>query len=263
METTGENLFQVKRERSYISCLVKGIPYGFKHLGLLIRYIWPSLLAATLLPFPFLIFFLAQVYAILRKWVELGYLPQVTLKDLWPDVKQVALRSVVVWLLSVAVWLLIAVMLALTVSLGLHPGWCFLFFFVLLTLMVLFGPVVMQISYSDRNFPDCLRTGLSMGLHNWGRLFAFYLLGGIILAIIAFIGSIPYAVLLGAGFQAYGEMQMGGTLDLPTLFPLLVFLAQVIMMVVVLVGTLVFSFSDCLMWGSLVKEVPAETEVDG
>jgi len=44
METTGENLFQVKKERSYISCLVKGCSYGFKHLGLLLRYIWPSML---------------------------------------------------------------------------------------------------------------------------------------------------------------------------------------------------------------------------
>ena len=61
METTGENLFQVKKERSYISCLVNGCSYGFKHLGLLLHYIWPSVLLTCVLPIPFVFLFAAHI----------------------------------------------------------------------------------------------------------------------------------------------------------------------------------------------------------
>ena len=112
METTGENLFQVKKERSYISCLVNGCSYGFRHLGMLLRYMWPSLVLSTVLPIPFVFFFAAQVDAILRKWIELGYLPNVTLKVMRRDVEKCANRSAlkvliyIIWLLVVFVFLL-------------------------------------------------------------------------------------------------------------------------------------------------------------
>ena len=111
METTGENLFQVKKERSYISCLVNGCSYGFRHLGMLLRYMWPSLVLSTVLPIPFVFFFAAQVDAILRKWIELGYLPNVTLKVMRRDVEKCANRSAlkvliyIIWLLVVFVFL--------------------------------------------------------------------------------------------------------------------------------------------------------------
>ena len=95
METTGENLFQVKKERSYISCLVKGCGCGFKNLGILLRYIWPSLVLAVILPIPFVFFFAAQMDAMLRKWIELGYVPNVKLKTMRRDIEKCANRSAV------------------------------------------------------------------------------------------------------------------------------------------------------------------------
>ena len=131
MESSGENLFQVKKERSYISCLVNGCSYGFKHLGMLLRYIWPSLALAIVLPIPFLFFFAAQTDAVLRKWIELGYLPNVTMKAMRRDIEKCANRSVIAVLLSFLMFVLAAVgvaSLVLPIILGWKYLWSILIF---------------------------------------------------------------------------------------------------------------------------------------
>ena len=92
METIGDNLIQVKKERSYISCLVNGWSYGFKHLGMLLRYMWPSIVMSMLLPFT-IFFFYIQLDALLHKWIELGYLPNATLKSMRQEMQKCAPRT--------------------------------------------------------------------------------------------------------------------------------------------------------------------------
>ena len=262
METTGENFFQVKKERSYISCLVNGCSYGFRHLGMLLRYIWPSLVLTMVLPIPFVFLFVAQVDAILRKWIELGYLPNVTLKVMRRDVEKCANRSALKVLIYI-IWLLVVLLfLFLPVLFGIRIWWGLIASFVAWLLLLPLSFVIMQISYSNITISACFKDGLKTACRNYGKLFAFEFLSNLLIFIIALLGSIPCQIIFAAGLQAYRGMQIGDVLDLPVLFPLYVALSVFILEAVFLITAIVFSFSRFLMWGSLVNEVPTESKAD-
>ena len=265
METTGENLFQVKKERSYISCLVNGCSYGFRHLGLLLRYIWPGLLLTAVLPLPFIFLFTAQNDAALRKWTELGYLPHMTIKSMRREIGQCANRSAMSVLIDIFLLGFVISgcgLFVMSVIPGISYWWSIIVLLSVFILSIPLNVVEMQISFSNLPIGECFRSGFRIAFRNFGKLFAFsflyILLGGTIVA----LGSAPFQVLYAAGIQAYLGWQMGDGWNLPLLFPLYFLLAVWIMYVVILTVSLVFSFGRCLMWGSLVNEVPAETEAD-
>jgi len=263
METTGENLFQIKKERSYISCILKGNSYGFKHLGLLLRYTWPSLILTIILPIPFIFLFAAQVDAILRKWIELGYLPNVKLKLMRRDIAKCANRSainILIGMIMVPIALVGICFLGVPMFLGWKYLWGVLVFLVVFILTLPMVVVVMQIGYSDVSLKECFRSGFRIAYKNFGSLFAFEFLSALLGGIIVFLGSIPCQVVFAVCVQAYRGWQMGDVVDLPVLFPLYVLLAVFFMIAVTLITALVFSFSRCLMWGNLVYEVPADAE---
>ncbi|MBR4644840.1 MAG: hypothetical protein IKO73_06770 [Bacteroidaceae bacterium] len=265
METIGENLFQVKKERTYISCLVKGCTYGFKHLGMLLHYMWPSLVLSVLFPIPFIFFYAAQLDAILRKWIELGYIPNVTLKVMRRDIEHCASRSgitILISLLLLPIALAGVALLILPMVMGLKYWWGVLAFFIIFILMLPMVVVVMQIGYSDTPLKECFRSGLKLAYKNLGKIFAFEFLSALFGLIIGFLGGIPFQIVFAAGLQAYKGWQMGDVLDLPALFPLYATLAVLILNAVILIAAIVFSFSRCLMWGSLVEEVPTEAEAN-
>lgn len=262
METTGENIIQVKKERSYISCLVKGCGYGFKNLGMLLRYIWPSLVLAILLPIPFIFFFAAQMDAILRKWTALGYVPNVKLKAMKRDIELCSNRSafkVLIYML----WMGIALVgLYAPFFIGIKIWWGLVFFFLVWLLPLPLSVVIMQVSYSDNKIKDCLRSGFRIGYRNYGKLFAFEFLSNLLQVIIVLMGALPLIVLQCARAQALRSIMMGDATVLPVSFYLYAILGSFIYWTVAYITLLVFSFSRCLMWGSLVNEVPAETEAN-
>ena len=262
METTGENLFQVKKERSYISCLVNGCSYGFKHLGLLLRYIWPSVLLTCVLPIPFVFLFAAQLDAILRKWTELGYIPRVTLNVMRHDIEKCANHSAVKVLIYVLWISFSSFLLYMPILLGFSIWWGLLAFSVSWLLLLPLSVVIMQISYSHTSVSECVKSGIKTGYRNFGKLFVFEFLSNLLIMIIVLLGSIPCIVLAALCLQAYHGSLMGDVLDLPVLFPLYIILADVLGTVIWLMTLIVFGFSRCLMWGSLVNEVPTETEAN-
>ena len=262
METTRENLFQVKKERSYISCLVNGCSYGFKHLGLLLRYIWPSLILSIILPIPFVFLFAAQLDAILRKWTELGYIPNVTFKVMRHEIEKCTNHSavkVLIYILWVAVTLFL---LYLPLLLGISIWWGLLAALVTWLLLLPLSVVIMQISYSDTAISGCFKNGFKTAYRNFGKLFVFEFLSNMLIFIFVLLGSIPLLVISALCLQAYHGTLMGDVLDLPVLFPIYLILADCICSAIWLITLMVFGFSRCLMWGSLVNEVPAETEAD-
>lgn len=263
METTGENLFQVKKERSYISCLVKGCGFGFKNLGILLRYIWPSLVLAVILPIPFIFFFAAQMDAMLRKWIELGYVPNVKLKAMRRDIERCANRSAIKVLIYM-LWVGIALTcFCVSFFLGLKIWWCLLIFFLVWLLLLPLSVVMMQVSYSDIPVKECFGSGLRISYRNYGKLFAFDFLSCLLESIIIIMGAFPLLVLQTVRIQEARSVMMGDATDLPLVtFLLYAILASTIYFAVMLVTLLVFSFSRCLMWGSLVNEVPTETETN-
>ena len=265
METTGETLFQVKKERSYISCLVTGCTYGFKHLGLLLRYMWPSLLLTVVFPLPFIFLFTAQMDALLRKWIELGYLPQMTIKSMRHEMEQCANRSAITVLIDLAVFLFLVLGIALMVMssfVGISYWWGIAVFLSVLILSIPISAVEMQISLSDLSIRECFRSGYRIGFRNFGKLFAFIFLSMLLLSIIFSLASMPFQIVMAAGMQAYNGYLMGDGLNLPVLYPVLFFAALYVLLALYLVIVVIFSFSYCLMWGSLINEVPAEAEAN-
>ena len=262
METTGENLFLVKKERSYISCLVKGCGYGFKNLGILLRYIWPSLVLTVIMPIPFIFFFAAQVDAVLRKWTQLGYVPNVNLKAMRRDIEKCANRSAIKVLIYM-LWIAVSfICFYLPLIFGLGIWWCLLISFFAWLLFLPLSVVIMQVSYSNIPIKECFRSGLKISYRNYGKLFAFDFLGSLIISIIIIIGAIPLVVLQLVWLQANRSMMIGDVTDLPLVFFLYAILASIIYFTIVFVTLLVFSFGRCLMWGSLVKEIPTESEAN-
>lgn len=262
METMGENIIQVKKERSYLSCLVNGCSYGFKHLGLLLRYIWPSVLLTCILPIPFVFLFAAQLDAILRKWAELGYVPNVTFKVMRHDIDKCFGRSAVKVLIYIF-WVTVTLfLLYLPILFGMRIWWGLLASLVVWLLLLPFSCVIMQVSYSDMTISECFSGGFRIAYRNFGKLFTFEFLSNLLIMIIVLLGSIPCMAISALSLQAYHGSLMGDVLDLPTLFPLYIILADIIGSFIWLVTLLVFGFSRCLMWGSLVNEVPTETETD-
>ena len=70
-------------------------------------------------------------------------------------------------------------------------------------------------------------------------------------------------VMSDVSIQVYNGMQMGDVVDLPVWqFILLVILSACILSVVFQITLIVLNFSHCLMWGSLVNEVPAESDAN-
>ena len=261
METTGEIFFQVKKERSYISCTIKGCAYGFKHLGLLMPYIWPSLVLSIIMPIPFVFLFAAQIDAILRKWIELGYVPNAKLKTMKCDIERCVGRSAIKVLIYV-LWVgIILTSFYAALFLGLK-WWCLLIFCLLWLLLLPLSVVIMQVSYSDITIKECFKSGFRIAYGNFGKLFPFEFLSTLLQVIIIIMGAFPVIVLQAARLQALRSILMGDATSLPLSFYLYTILASFICWTVAFITLLVFSFSRCLMWGSLVNEIPAETEAN-
>lgn len=262
MEQNGDNIIRVCQYRSYTGTLKTGLATSFRLLGMNLRYLLPSLVLAVLLPLPFVVLFLGQNDALLRKWTELGYVPQTTFAAQKDGILRCSRRNVprVLFLLLCAV--LIVVALWLPSVLGIGGLWSILFILVVFMLSVPFDMVFMEMSYTDKPAVRCM-AAVSRGMRNYGKLFAFSLLRIILLCCVGALAFVPLAVALGVSLQAYTAHLDGDVLNLPSAFPLVVYLAYATGMSVALVAVHVFSFCSCLMWGSLVEEVPADAEVDG
>lgn len=262
MDNVNESVITVIEERSYIKSFTLGVSLAFKNLGMLLRYIWPSALLAILLPLPCYVLFEGQNVAVLRKLMELGYLPKVSIKGLRADIARCSKRAVFNLIISVILNMLMCVTIMLPFITGHRIEWGLLGSFILFLLLLPIDFVCMEISFSDKPLSQCLR-GFGRGYRNYGSMFAFTLLCFIFLMLVSFVGLMPLIVLLEASNQAISAYKLGDVLDLPTLFPMYVFLAYAIGSLFVYIGIQVLYFCRCMMWGSLVKEVPADTEVDG
>ena len=145
---------------------------------------------------------------------------------------------------------------------GIKIWWGLVFFFLVWLLPLPLSVVIMKVSYSDNKIKDCLRSGFRIGYRNYGKLFAFEFLSNLLQVIIVLMGALPLIVLQCARAQALRSIMMGDATVMPVSFYLYVILGSFIYWTVAYITLLVFSFSRCLMWGSLVNEVPAETEAN-
>lgn len=262
MDQTEEIVYSVVKKRSYVSCITEGIRYSFCHLGLLLRYLWPSMFLASILTFPFIIFFLGQVDAMLRKWIELGYLPKVKARTLWPEIKHCSYRNLVTYIICGILCFLMSCGILLPLILGLNIWWSIVAFLVMFLLMIPFDCMEFQLSYTDVPVMEAIIGGVRKGFRHYGRLFAFELLCVLILTIVSILTCLPIIAVMLVLMKAHYAMIAGDVIDLPLIFPLYAVLAYVASVAIELVCLLIYSFCKCLMWGSLVEEVPTDSEMN-
>ena len=250
METQDLGQTTVRQERSYLSCLSLGWQTTMNNIGLLLRYAWPSMLFTLLFPPLGIFFFAGQVDALLCRWIELGYVPSETAGSLRRDILYRAGRNA--WLLLPIILIcLIASALAYAVirqGLGIWRYWGVIFAFILLLLPM--ELCSMRLSYTRLPLMECLR-GYGIGWRFFGTLFVFEVIGLIFAGIALLLGSMPIMTISIVSQQAFQAQAIGDAIDLPVLYPVVVFLAYLIATFVFLLCHFVYSFCHCLLWGNI------------
>ena len=262
MEESGKSLIKVCEYRSLTKSVTLGMSTAFRRMGEFLRHMSPLLALTVVLPMPFYVLEKGWTDALMRKWNEQGRIPEMGDKDTKSDVARCTRRAVVECLCDMAVICLAvcAVLLAVSKGMGilLAAGVVFLLFL----LYVPFEAVFMEISYSDKPILKCFGM-LKKGIAHYGRYFSLCMFCLLVGGLTVSFGCLPLAVAASAGMQARVAFLSGDALDLPALFPLYLFCAYVLGMLVVLVTAFTFNFCRVLVWGSLVEEVPADAEMDG
>ncbi len=262
MEEREKSLIKVCEYRSLTKSVTLGLSTAFRRMGEFLRYMSPSLALTVVLPVPFYILEKGWTDALMRKWNEQGYIPEMRNKDTKIGAARCVRRAVVECLCDVAmVGLAVCiVLLAISKWLGLLPAAGIVI--LLFLLYVPFEAVFMEISYSDKPVSKCFGR-LKKGLAHYGRYFSLCMFRLLVGGLTVSFGCLPLAVAVSAGIQARIAFLSGDALDLPVLFPLYLFCAYVLGMLVVLVTVFTFNFCRVLVWGSLVEEVPTDAEMDG
>lgn len=250
----------LNHDRSYAKSLTLGLKTSFNNMGTLLRFVWPSMLLTMFVPFVGILFFAGQTDAILRRWTDLGYVPNVNAKALWLDIKKCTFRNLFSFIILILIVALMSAFLILPIITGHNPWYGVVAFVVLSLIVVPVDGVFMKISYSSCRIIESI-SGIMMGLRNYGSLFAFMLISGILSSITCFIGSLPMIATAMVKLKANEAVAMGDLADLPSSFIFYLVAAYAICMFVALVTMLCLSFSHCLLWGSIEK-VPTDSEME-
>ncbi|GEM_PF-2398518 len=251
----------LNHDRSYVRSLTMGIRVAMDHVGQMCKYSWPSALFTLFLPFPGIIFFFGQIDAILRRWTILGYVPATTAKALKTDILYATKREVFLFLLLLVMTAIGVLAFFLPIAKGLSVLIGALALILVMLVLLPLDYSLLRIAYSDRSLLKCL-SDYGKGLRHFGSLFAFDLLGFIMMGCYSMLVCLPLATVLLVKSQASAARAIGDLAELPISFLLISVLAYIVSMSLLLFGIQVFSFSRCLLWGSI-EEVPAESEMEG
>lgn len=277
METETDKLTYVIAERNYVRCITDGVKMGVNNLGNLLRYVWPALLAVcvssglwaivqqmpatsdlyaisviALLIVTLLVYLLyaGTVDAMIVRWRDLGYEPEVSMKTLFPLIRKRALRASSILLILVLVSLLSAgcTMVAMMKA---WPLWTIpVALFVIVILYIPAEMTIMEVSYSDKSLGRCFASYLR-GWRYFGRLFAFDVIGYICIALLATFPLLPLIVIEMVNAKATQAQAIGDLVDLPSYYPALAVFANVLSTAVTMILLTVWSHAHALMWGSI------------
>lgn len=251
METNAEQLVKVREARSYARCIGLGLSMAADHAGVVLRHTWPSVLLCMLLPFPGIIFFMGQVDRLMREWRELGYVPRRKGLDGWKMDACCTARA----LANLCIWLLAGILIVGSAWMAWqmlpHGKWIGMGMMVVLYLALqpLFM-AAMEIEYSDKRIGQCL-SGFLTGYRHYGSLFAFELLLAILVAAITLPGVLPAGITSLAGSKALAAAQMGDTVMMPPMLPLILMAEYFLAIFSMLVSYVVETFCSTLFWGSI------------
>jgi len=249
MEIQDDKEFLVKKERSYLSCLSNGWRLAMDHIGELLRYAWPSMLFTLILPLPGILFLAGQIDAFLSKWAEDGAMPQASRSVLRHEIIYRTKRNAISFLV-ILIWCIL-LSLASYACLRFYPNqillWLLTCVFILILLPIEYS--FMSLSYTRRPASQCLK-GYSVGCRHFGTLFVFEIVGFIFMSIALLMGSMAVISTSAVWQQSVMARAQGDSVDLPILFPVIAFFAYLLMMFVIQMVFIIYSFCHCLLWGS-------------
>lgn len=253
-----ENAGILYKNRSYSSCIHEGLKLGIQNFLTLLRNVWPTMLPAVVVTaasslflgyyLPFLVSltgrsdwgilmfgvsgllhliilitgsaYIGHLILLVRKYNELQFVPILSFRDTWPELKRIWGKSfgwlLFFWIIGYGSFILFRYV----------AGWAWWSF--LLDLAILLACSIPCLFTSTA----CLfgqTTGRSslksfvQAFRNWGATAAVALVGGLITLIILLISWLPSAILLSAEIFSYQNLLLGDPVDLPSGFPILKF----------------------------------------
>ncbi len=247
----------VRKERSYVGCLLAGLREGTKCLQPQIKSMWPTLLLAILFPFPGLLFLVAHSDSMMRKWMKTGV---VTGVSVFADSKRILryfVREVVSFLL---VLLCVALILFTIVILNFFEKnlwWALLPIIFILLVFVPFYMVRMDLAFSDKSYSACYVSYIP-ALRYYGSIFAYTLLSGILKLLVVLVCSFPIIIFSIAFTEAYMSEFSGENIDVPAFIGMLSIIAAVMSLLSISWSLHFTRFCDCLMWGNLTSMIDAD-----
>ena len=262
--------FEVKKERSYTSCILQGLTSGMDQVGAVWKNQWPMVILTFLFSVPFRWVLTAGIAVQMGKWSEMGYVPRMAFRAQYPMVMKAFCRYLAyVGVCVVPLAVLFAVQFA-TLR-GVVPVWalCVLALLVVVSLVPMEW-VKMELLFGKKSVKQCL-TAYKVGVRYMTRLFSFGLLLSLFAVFVMLLVSLPLVMTMIVWNQANIAESIGDAAYLPWHFWLMVFLSSLIFLFGQFFVMVLLSHAEYLLWGSIsasesekgsVEEIPAESETE-
>ncbi len=242
--------FAVCVERSYVNCLLQGMRFGVENVSAVWRNIWPFFLFSLFLPFPFSLLLIAAIAAQMPKWSEVGYIPRLTLSAQGASLRKAISRFLVYIGLYIGLTTVSLAVLFALVYVGL-PFWAASVFAVVVFLLMLpFEWTKMELLYGDAKVGKCI-AAYKVGVKNYMKLFPFYMLVGLVAALVLSVAAVPLIVSSLVIQQMSVAEAIGDPTYVPGYFWFLVFLSYTILPAVQFYVMVLITHAEYLLWGSI------------
>lgn len=296
----GEDLFKV---RGYLGCLSEGMKLPTRHIILLLKFLWPSLVLSAIvaglcgvffnrlsvvfatwlaaeepvvLYFPLFTLiilcllvlltgslYIGQVMVVISRFADTGVWPLLRLRDSRAEICDAFLRALTFMFVGLVVSGLVLVPVMLWR--GLTDVW----FTVACCLVLLFFwvPYCMvggEHLLGRRDFGSAL-SRFKEGYQYWGAFFIVLFCGGLIMMVLAAVSWLPAAVLAYAGHLSMMGTMAGDVSDLPASVPVCVVFFFMLASVIANVTGWLTLFPLSYLYGSIEtrKKEKAEIEAEG
>lgn len=253
LENTKEKDVQIIHERSIISCFMNGLRVFSDRYLQLGRFLWPTSLIMLLLPIPGYLAFLGRIDAYLAEWNRQKKNPDLGFRDLKSETIFWTSRRGYSFLFLVILGLLSFALFFLFAKYNVNLWYAALAETAILLAALPFMRPLMQMSFSSDSFSVALKS-LKKGAMNYTMHFSFELVAGLFSLFVAIIGLLPFALLILVYCYSQHAMEIGDDVNMPTLFPLYLFLAYLIAVWLLQHIMLAYSLCKFLFWGNILAK---------
>ena len=247
---------QIQQERSIFSCLFKGLKFVSDYYTSLFRFLWPASVAMFLLPIPGCIVLAGRVDAYIAAWQVAGVPPVLPASAMVGVTKGFALRRTLHFVFFLAVLLSLVGVPLLFAALGIGLWYALPCVVLLLAFLLPISRPLMQVSFVAES-PVHSLSSYCKGFKDFWLHFSFESVSALVCALILFVGTLPFTVLLMVFAEYRQTISMGDAASLPSLMPLFFFLAYAVASLVLQHVVVAYIIGKCLFLGSLLTREKA------